>query len=127
MKKTLLILTMILGVIPAFCQEKPTDSSSTKFNFCEIVVTSDLMKMKIKIEIDFGQQRNYPPDNLYKDSSTGKPMVFNSIVDALNFMGKDGWEFVQEYTEGDRQIGVIYHFLLKKMTNILEKRDSVQK
>jgi hypothetical protein len=54
-------------------------------------------------------------------------MVFNSIVDALNFMGKDGWEFVQEFTERDRQIGVIYHFLLKKMTNISEKRDSVQK
>ena len=127
MKKTLLILTMILGVIPAFCQEKPIDSSTTKFNYCEIVVTSDLMKMKIKIEIDFGQQRNYAPDNLYKDPSTGKLMVFNSIVDALNYMGKDGWEFVQEYTEGDRQIGVIYHFLLKKMTNILEKRDSDQK
>ena len=127
MKKTLLVLTMILGVIPAFCQEIPTDSSTTKFNYCEIVVTSQLMKMKIKIEIDSGQHRNYPPDNLYKDPSTGKPMVFNSIVDALNFMGKDGWEFVQEYTEGDRQVGVIYHFLLKKMTIILEKRDSVQK
>jgi hypothetical protein len=118
---------MILGVIPVFCQEKPTDSSTTKINYCEIVVTSDLGKMKIKIEIDFGQNKNYPPDNLYKDPSTGKPMVFNTIVDALNLMGKDGWEFVQEYTEGDRQIGVIYHFLLKKMTNILEKRDSVQK
>jgi hypothetical protein len=76
--------------------------------------------MKIKIEIDFGQHKNYT-DNLYKDPSTGKPMVFNSVVDALNFMGKDGWEFVQEYTEGDRQIGIIYHFILKKITNILEK------
>ena len=51
MKKTLLILALILGVIPAFCQEKPINSITPKFNYCEIVVTSDLMKMKIKIGV----------------------------------------------------------------------------
>lgn len=28
---------------------------------------------------------------------TGKNIVFNSMVDAMNFMGKLGWEFEQAY------------------------------
>jgi hypothetical protein len=38
-------------------------------------------------------------------------------------MSKEGWEFVQEYTEGDSQTGLTYHFMLKKMVDQSEKDD----
>jgi hypothetical protein len=41
------------------------------------------------------------------------------MIDALNFMGKGGWEFVQAYTVGNAQSGYIYHFLLKKQSNTI--------
>lgn len=38
---------------------------------------------------------------------------FNSMIDALNYMGEDGWEFVQAYIVTTGEINV-YHWLLKK-------------
>lgn len=42
-----------------------------------------------------------------------KNKSFNSMVDGMNYMGKDGWEFVQAYvvTLGNQNV---YHWLLKK-------------
>jgi len=47
-----------------------------------------------------------------KDEQTGKVKSFNSMVDALNYMGNNGWEFVQAYivTSGQQNV---YHWLLK--------------
>ena len=47
------------------------------------------------------------------DESTGKPKVFNSMVDALNYMGSMGWNFEQAYviTMGNQNV---YHFLLSQ-------------
>lgn len=44
-----------------------------------------------------------------------KNKVFNSMVDGMNYMGKDGWEFVQAYTITNPGTNSnIYHWLLKK-------------
>lgn len=95
-------------------------SDSTKFTYCEIVGTGKLFSKKVTVEIDFGQETKFFSDNRYKDPATGKPYVFNSMVDALNFMGKNKWEFVQAYTIGDAQSGYVYHFLMKKQTALID-------
>lgn len=71
------------------------------------------MSTKVPIEISFGQRVKAFDDNRLKDTQTGKPVVFNSMIDALNFMGKQGWEFAQAYiiTESNQNV---YHYLLKK-------------
>jgi len=88
-------------------------SEDTKFVYCEIVGTQKFLSQKVTITIDFGDEKNYWQDNRVKDDVTGKVQVFNSMVDALNYMGGDGWEFVQAYivTTGQQNV---YHWLLKK-------------
>ena len=98
-------------------------SDSTKFTYCELVGTGRLLSNKVTVQIDFGQVTKFFSDNRYKDPTTGKPVIFNSMIDALNFMGKDGWEFVQAYivTEGSGTGSQnVYHFLLKKLTSVVE-------
>ena len=126
MKKTIFLLIMILYWIPAKSQNKNEMNQNSQFTYCEIVGTARLLSTKINVEIDFGQSKKLLKDNRYKDSATGKPLVFNSMIDALNFMGQDGWEFVQAYTIGDQQTGYVYHFLLKKETSIIEKEETKQ-
>ncbi|MEI7844713.1 MAG: hypothetical protein WCK35_02815 [Chloroflexota bacterium] len=46
--------------------------------------------------IDFGQKSELISDKTYKDES-GKPLIFDSMIDAMNFMAKNGWELVQVY------------------------------
>jgi hypothetical protein len=117
MKKTILFFSMFL-----FCyllKGQDFKSDSLKFTYCEIVGTEKLMSTKVTVVIDFGQATSFFSDNRYKDPATGKPYVFNSMIDALNFMGKDKWEFVQAYIIGSSQSGFVYHFLLKKQTSSL--------
>ena len=47
----------------------------------------------------------------------GKPLSFNSMVDAMNYMGSLGWEFEQAYVVTMPGMGGgqnVYHWLLSK-------------
>lgn len=64
---------------------------------CEIVGYKFLGKMTV--EIDMGQSTGVLGLNTsYITDENGKAKKFNSIIDALNFLGDNGWEFVQAYT-----------------------------
>lgn len=83
-------------------------------DYMQIVGTSKLMSNKVTIEIDFGQVNKYwsREDTQVKDSN-GKLVVFNSMIDALNFFSKNGYEFIDAnaITIGNQNV---YHFMLKK-------------
>jgi hypothetical protein len=119
MKKVILLLATTLYLIPVFCQEKSVESIKKKLTYCEIVGTYHPIERNLTIIIDTGQSKKSSANNNYKDPSTGKSYFFNSIVDALNFMAKEGWEFVQAYTESD-----ISHFILKKETIVLDNEET---
>lgn len=93
--------------------EGKAKKDSTTFSYCQIVGTPKLMSTKVNIEIDFGQYKSMWADNSLKDPATGERIVFNSMIDALNYMGKLGWEFAQAYivTTGSNSV---YYYLLKK-------------
>lgn len=62
----------------------------------------------ITVLSDFWSNRQ----TVIKDQN-GKPLVFNSMIDALNFMSGNGYDFETAYalTTGN---GNVYHFLLKR-------------
>jgi hypothetical protein len=72
------------------------------------------MSNKVTIEIDFGQENKYwsARDTQVKDEN-GKLVVFNSMIDALNFLSKNGYEFIDAYTITISNQNV-YHYILKK-------------
>lgn len=83
-----------------------------KYVYCEIMGREKLLSSKVSVDIDFGQSVSFwMPDRRYKDED-GKPVTFNSMVDAMNFMGSLGWEFVQAYVVTVSNQNV-YHWLLK--------------
>jgi hypothetical protein len=70
----------------------------------------------VTIEIDFGQENKLFSSN--KDTrirdENGKNMIFNSMIDALNFMTKNGYEFVQAYAFAVGNQNVFHNLLRKK-------------
>lgn len=76
-----------------------------------------LFSNMVKVNVDFGQYVSFwkPGDQTIVDEN-GKDVVFNSMVDAMNFMGERGWEFVQAYvvSEGSQ---LVYHWLMTKDVN----------
>lgn len=91
--------------IAAFAQDD-------KYVYAEIVGTSNFTNTKVTIVIDFGQETKFMEDKRLRDED-GKIKKFNSMVDAMNWMGAMGWEFQQAYaiTMGSTNV---YHWLLKK-------------
>lgn len=83
------------------------------FVYCELVGTTNFAQTKVTVEIDFGQARKVFERNQRLLDEKGKPIKFNSMIDAMNYMGRMGWEFVQAYvaTEGKSNV---YHWILKK-------------
>jgi hypothetical protein len=93
------------------------DSTSVnEYMYCEILGTSKFFSNKVTVQIDYGQQTSFWRggwDMRLLDEQTGRAQSFNSMVDALNYMGGNGWEFVQAYTITIGQQNV-YHWLLKR-------------
>lgn len=111
MKQLLLIATfLVAGICSA--QETP------KFVYAEIVGTSKFLSNKVTAEIDYGQQTSFWESNRIKNAD-GTNNNFNSMVDAMNYMGAMGWEFQQAYAVTIGQQNV-YHWLLKKDFSLLD-------
>ena len=82
--------------------------------YVQIVGTTKLLSTKVTIELDFGQHNKVfsKKDSQLVDAN-GKKIVFYSMIDALNFMNNNGYNFVNAYaiTVGNQNV---YHYLLKK-------------
>lgn len=82
--------------------------------YIQIVGKSNITRTKVSVEIDFGQENNYFSN---KDSrivdENGKNVIFNSMIDALNFFNKNGYNYVDAYTVTVGSSNV-YHYLMKK-------------
>ncbi|MFM1914045.1 MAG: hypothetical protein RIR51_1898 [Bacteroidota bacterium] len=73
---------------------------------------------KVAVEVDFGQGKKFGSNLTRKNvilDENGKSIVFNSIIDALNFFSFYGYEFVNAYAH---QVGqtdeVQYHYILRR-------------
>lgn len=111
MKKVLLLLLLI----PFFGVAQISDTSTVD-QYCELIATSRLLSRKVNIDVDYGQERKLFKDYRLKDES-GKLKKFNSTVDALNYMGQQGWKLVNAYqlTEGaGATVNSVSHYLFRK-------------
>lgn len=114
MKKILIILAILL---PCFMYAQTVNDVPLKdidVEYVRIVGSAKLLSTKVTIQIDFGQH-----DKLFKSKDTqirdenGKLLTLNSMVDALNFMSKYGYEFEDAYAISVGGTNV-YHYLMRK-------------
>jgi hypothetical protein len=108
MKKIIIFLFVFGFSAVSFGQSAKT----TVEQYCQVIATPKLFSNKVTIEVDFGEERSVWKDNRLR-TYNGRLKKFDTIIDALNFMGREGWSFVNAYpvTTGT---GVIYHFAFKK-------------
>ena len=111
--KLLTILSLFLTSNLALAQE--VDVANTKpYVYCQIVSSSLLFKNKLNVNIDYGQERNFLGIDLIKTADNKRAVKFNSMIDALNYMSEQGWEFVQAYVIVDATDSTTFWILKKK-------------
>lgn len=117
MKKKLILTIAIalLGLTPLFSQTvNDMPIKDIDVEYVQIIGTSKMVGNKVTIEIDFGQENKLfvAKDTQIKDEN-GKLMTFNSMIDALNFMSKNGYDFETAYVVTITNQN-IYYYLLKR-------------
>lgn len=83
-----------------------------ELQYCQIVAQAKFLSAKVTIAIDYGQEPSYGRATKIIDRH-GKPVVFNSVIQALNFMYDNGWKYLDAYTltEGNSNV---YHYTLER-------------
>lgn len=109
MKKIFVFVLAQLAALALFAQ-----SDTTKIEqYCQVIATPRLLSNKVTIDIDFGEEKSFWADTRLRGYG-GKLKKFNTVIDALNFMGKEGWTFINAYPVRSGDID-IYHFGFKKL------------
>jgi len=94
MKK--LIFTIIL--LELITLNSLAQDSSLVEQYCNLIVTGKMFSNKVNIIIDFGKEEmKWNKDQRIKDEQTGKAIEFTSVIDALNYMGKQGWMLINAF------------------------------
>ena len=108
MKRAIVIFCLFI----AFKGNAQQDASNVE-QYCEVVATGRLLSNKVTIDIDYGEQRSIWRDNRLKDDD-GKLKKFNTVIDALNYLGKDGWKLVNAFPVATGNGPMVYHYVFKK-------------
>jgi hypothetical protein len=107
--KKIILLVFILASVNVFAQD------TTKVEqYCRLVAFNKLLSNRVNIDVDFGDERKFFTDNRLRDEETGRLKKFNTVVDALNYMGSQGWVLVNAFpvVEGS---SYTYHYYFKKL------------
>lgn len=113
--KKLLLFAFLLFAFASNAQSEKVEQ------YCEVLGMSGVFSSKITITIDYGDAKSVWKDNRVKNED-GSVKKFNSMIDALNFMGSDGWKLVNAFpvTSGNQNV---YHYVFKKE---FDKKDTQQ-
>lgn len=108
MKKIVIIVIFLIS-----SQLSNAQDSAKVEQYCQVIATPRLLSNKVTIDIDYGEENSFWHDTRLK-TDAGKLKKFNTVIDALNYMGREGWIFLNAYPVrmGDTEI---YHFAFKKL------------
>ncbi len=109
------LLTIGIFLISSFISNAQTDTTKVE-QYCQVIATPRLLSNKVTIDIDFGEEKSFWRDTRLKTEG-GTLKKFNTIIDALNYMGREGWIFINAYPVHQGQTD-IYHFAFKKLFTI---------
>ena len=109
MKRILAIGVLVFSTLISNAQ---SDTSKVE-QYCQVIATPTLLGNKVTIDIDFGEEKSFWRDTRLKTDG-GKLRKFNTVIDAINYMGREGWIFINAYPVriGETEI---YHFAFKKL------------
>ncbi len=113
--KNRLILVMLLLSHFAYTQVLVNEVNINELKdvkYIQLLATQKGFSTKIVISVDYGQPRKLFKSQRIKGLE-GKNKAFNSVIDALNFMEKNGWAYVNSYVATESGSNE-YHYLLKR-------------
>lgn len=115
---TSIILFISISINAQVIVEGVNINDDPKIKMCQVIAQARAFSNKLTITIDYGQLIRYGSGKSSKvTGSDGKPVIFNSLMAATNFMLNNGWEYIDSYYASDGANGSAYRYTFKKRTN----------
>lgn len=114
MRYALLLFCLVLGSFSYAQTINDIPVAEINSTYIELLGRTKFMSAKVTIAVQFGQESKlFGADTQTIRDAEGKPVAFNSMVDALNFFDSVGYDFVNAYpiTIGNQNV---YHYLMRK-------------
>src|SRR5687767_13079765 len=108
--KHFIFFTLLIVIV--FNSNAQQDTTKVE-QYCEVVATGKLFSNKVTIDIDYGEERSIWKDHRLRNDE-GKLKKFNSVIDAINYLGKDGWKLVNAFPVSAGNGPMVYHYVFKK-------------
>lgn len=103
---------ILFSIVLFFCIHTTVFSQNTNETYCQITALETGMPKKIKILADFGTGEI----KSLTDPKSGLEMKFETIIEGLNHLAKQGWQVVNFTTTKDANNNIEHHYLLRKNT-----------
>ena len=87
------------------------DNSYAVEQYCIVIASPQYFSSKIKLLIDFGKESGTNYDQQTDNEALN---TMTSLVDALNYMSKKGWQLASSYTCNDPTKGALQHYMMRK-------------
>ena len=72
-----------------------------------------MLSNKVAVDIDYGEERKRLKENYVKEEN-GKSKKFNTVIDALYYLGKNDWHLVNAFPFTTKSGPIDYHYVFKK-------------
>ncbi len=109
MKKVIVFCIVFYSCLQSFSQ---TDSTTIE-QYCAVIATPRLLSSRVTINIDYGESRSVWNDNRLR-TEEGKVKKFNTVIDALNYMGNNGWQLVNAFPISTGANQFVYNYVFRK-------------
>lgn len=119
MKKLFVFLMLCMISISAYSQNFKNDGKPYAF-YCQLVGYKNFsQQLRLKILWD-----NIKEENNLRDEN-GKKIEFTTMLDAMNYMSKRGWDYVECVTYKDGASNVVHYIFRKYVTNDEEAKEGL--
>lgn len=83
--------------------------------YVEIVGYQKILSNKVVVSLQFGQlDKIWSGNDTPIKDSTGRLMVFNSMIDAMNFLSEYDYRFCAAYAVANGNGQNVYHYLMER-------------
>ena len=107
-----IVIFVLFSCLISSAQQVDNSSMKTTYRFCEIIISGGFVHNGY-VAVDYGQPLKVLGKRRLTDKD-GVDLKFNSVVAALNYMSKMGWEYFQVYTIQGTPTSSEAHYVLRK-------------
>ncbi|MBR3074296.1 MAG: hypothetical protein IKH11_00880 [Bacteroidales bacterium] len=96
--KIFAVFAAIVMSVSAFAQTAEPEAQPYKV-YCQITGSHLIFSETMNVDIDFGQYASWWSTDRRIADQNGKPIIFNSMLDAANYMARRGWSLEEAFVE----------------------------